>query len=114
MGVRINKCYDCGIIVDAERFSIYDSSDRALWVYPEHAADVYVPVLNVTYLINSCDSKNVKYLLLYEFGNLTYFMSDWNYYYVFDKLIDSGRFTFETIVGTFPNRIVIIRFIPNS
>jgi hypothetical protein len=93
---------------------IYDSGERELWPYPENPADAYKPVLNETWLIERCEASNVKYLLLYEHGNITYFDSDWKSYYVLDRLRNSGRFTFETAFGDEPRRVNVIRFLPNS
>jgi len=93
---------------------IYDSGERELWPYPENPADAYKPVLNETFLIERCEASNVKYLLLYEHGNITYFDSDWKSYYIKDRLVLSGRFTFETAFGDQPRRVNIIRFLPNS
>ncbi len=95
-------------------FDIHDSGERELWPYPENPADAYKPVLNETWLIERCEASNVKYLLLYEHGNITYFDSDWKSYYVLDRLKNSGRFTFETAFGDYPRQVNIIRFMPNS
>jgi hypothetical protein len=90
---------------------LYNSSDRVVWSYPKEPTDAYSPTLNETWLIEQCESKNVKFLLLYEHDNKTYFESDWRAYYVFDRLVLSGRFKFEWAFGTFPRRIIIIRFL---
>jgi len=91
---------------------LYNSSDRTLWDYPEAPADAYSPPLNETWLIEQCEATNVKFLLLYEHRNETYFNSTWRAYYVLDRLVLSGRFKFEWVFGTFPRRVIIIRFIP--
>jgi len=41
--------------------------------YPELPVDAYMPIFNVTWLIESSEALNVKYLLLYEQGNITFF-----------------------------------------
>jgi hypothetical protein len=93
---------------------LYNASDRVMWNYPEAPADAYSPPLNETWLIERCEATNVKFLLLYEHGNETYYNSTWRAYYVFDQLKLTGRFTFEWAFGTFPRRVIIIRFIPDS
>jgi hypothetical protein len=93
---------------------VYDSGDHNIWPYPEAAVDAFSPELNVTFLIERCESTNVKYLMLYEYGNITYFDSDWKSYDVFDMLTDSGRFTSETVFGTYPRRVTILQFISDS
>jgi 4-amino-4-deoxy-L-arabinose transferase-like glycosyltransferase len=93
---------------------LYNASDRILWQYPEKPADAYSPSLNETWLIERCEATNVKFLLLYEHGNETYLDSTWRAYYILDKLVLSGRFKFEWSFGTFPRRLIIIQFIPDS
>ena len=93
---------------------LYDSGDRVLWHYPEKPADAYSPTFNETWLIERCEATNVKFLLLYEHSNKTYLDSYWKAYYVLDRLVLSGRFTFEAVFGTFPRRVIIIRFMPDS
>ena len=93
---------------------LHNSADREIWRYPLGAIDSFRPVLNQTFLIERCEASNVKYLLLYEYGNITYFDSDWKSYDVFDMLTSSDRFTFETQFGTYPRRVTIIRFVSDS
>jgi 4-amino-4-deoxy-L-arabinose transferase-like glycosyltransferase len=103
--------------VDMEKFyfSIYNSGERKLLEYPaEQAVDSYTPVLDETFLVNLCKSGAVKYLLLYEYGNETYFNSEWTSHYVLERLVDSGNFTSEKVIGAYPRRIFIIRFMSNS
>jgi hypothetical protein len=94
--------------------NIQDSGERELWHYPEKPADAYAPDLNETWLIERCEASNVKFLLLYEHGDENYFGSDWKSYYIKDRLVLSGRFTFEAAFGDEPRRMIIIRFMPNS
>lgn len=93
---------------------LYNSTNRVLWNYPEAPTDAYKPDLNETWLIERCEARNVKFLLLHEHSNETYFNSTWRAYYVLDRLVLSGRYTFEWAFGTFPHRVIIIRFIPDS
>ncbi len=53
-------------------------------------------------------------LLLYEHNAEKYFDSEWKPYYVVDRLVFSGRFMFEAVLGTYPRRVIIIRFLSNS
>jgi hypothetical protein len=93
---------------------IYDSGEREVWPYPQDAVDSYKPTLNETLLSELCDESNVKYLLLYEHGNITYYDSNWKSYYVLDRLINSANFTQETVFGTYPRRITVLQFTPKS
>ncbi len=93
---------------------LYNATDRVLWNYPEAPTDAYEPTLNETWLIERCEARNVKFLLLHEHRNETYFNSTWRAYYILDRLVLSGRYKFEWVFGTFPQRVIIIRFIPDS
>jgi len=101
---------------DAMKFYLqtYDPRERELWEYPEDPVDVYKPVFNETVLIEHCETLNVKFLLLYEHGDATYFQSDLKSYDVLDKMLNSGSFTLERTFGSYPHQIFIIRFLPNS
>jgi hypothetical protein len=93
---------------------LYDSGERELWPYPENPVDAYKPVFNETYLIEQCEGSNVKYLLLYEHGNITYFESTWKSNDVQKMLLDSGSFSKEMEFGSYPRHIYIMRFLLNS
>jgi 4-amino-4-deoxy-L-arabinose transferase-like glycosyltransferase len=101
---------------DMVRFYIrlFDTGEREVFPYPQNAIDAYPPPLNETLLSEMCAEDNVKYLLLYEHGNITYYDSDWKSYYVLDRLTSSGNFTVETVFGTYPRRITVLQFTPNQ
>jgi hypothetical protein len=101
---------------DAVNFFLlqYESGKRVVWEYPEDPADVYTPVFDEMVLIEQCESLNVKFLLLYENGNKTYYQSDLKAHEALDTLVDSGSFSLETTFGSNPQQIYIIRFLPNS
>ncbi len=89
----------------------YESFERELWDYPEEPVDVYKPLFNRTLLIEQCKRLNVRFLLLYEYANVTYFQSNWTSYDVIDNLINSGNFTLERRFGNYPHRIFIIKYL---
>jgi 4-amino-4-deoxy-L-arabinose transferase-like glycosyltransferase len=93
---------------------MYNSNQVAIWQYPSQPVDAYVPVFNVTELIELSQDLHVKYLLLYEYGDLQYFESELTYRTVFEMLINTGRFVNETTFGDSANRIFIISFLSNS
>ncbi|TRO55095.1 phospholipid carrier-dependent glycosyltransferase [Candidatus Bathyarchaeota archaeon] len=101
---------------DAVNFYLlqHDSSKRVLLEYPKDPADVYTPVFNETVLIQHCESLNVKFLLLYENGNKTYYQTDMKAYDVLDILVDSDNFMLETIFGSNPQQVYVIRYLPNA
>jgi 4-amino-4-deoxy-L-arabinose transferase-like glycosyltransferase len=102
--------------VDMVKFFLLTSEqgERELWDYPEKKpVDVYKPVFNETWLIGQCKTLDVKFLLLYEHGGMTYFQSDWKSYDVLDKMLNSGSFTLERTFGTYPHQIFVIRYLPS-
>ena len=101
---------------DAVNFYLlqYDSSERVLLEYPKDPADVYTPVFDETVLIQHCESLNVKFLLLYENGNKTYYNSDMKAYDALDMLVDSGSFMLETTFGSSPQQIYVIQYLPDA
>jgi 4-amino-4-deoxy-L-arabinose transferase-like glycosyltransferase len=82
--------------------------------YPELAVDAYKPSFNFTWLIESSEESNIKYLLLFEHGNITYYESDLRSHDVLEAMLDTNRFVVEKNFGTFPRRIYILRFLSNS
>jgi hypothetical protein len=79
--------------------------------YPELAVDAFTPDFDVDELVNLCQEKNVKYAFLYEYGGeLPYFQSDLTAMQVYTELTESGRFTDEYRVGSFPRTITIFSF----
>jgi 4-amino-4-deoxy-L-arabinose transferase-like glycosyltransferase len=83
----------------------YLPADRAgqtqVLQYPELAIDAFTIDFNVTELITLCEEKNVKYVFLYEHADVME---------VYMKLNDTGRFTYEHVVGDVPRSISILSF----
>ena len=99
---------------DAVNFFLlqYDSTERVLLEYPKDPADVYTPNFNQTALLQHCEDLNVKFLLLYENGNKTYYDTPMKAYDALDTLVDSGSFVLETTFGSSPQQIYVIRYLP--
>lgn len=93
---------------------VYDPNQEQPVQYPELPVDAYKPDFNYTELIETSETTNVKYLLLFEHGNITYYDSDLRYSDVLDAMIDTNRFTIEQELGASPRRIFILRFLSNS
>ena len=93
---------------------VFDPNQEQPVQYPELAIDAYKPSFNFTYLIEDCEVRNVKYLLLFEHGNVPYCDPEWRAQDVLDSVLDTGRFEVEMEFGTTPRRIYIIRFLKNS
>jgi 4-amino-4-deoxy-L-arabinose transferase-like glycosyltransferase len=69
--------------------------------YPELAIDAFTIDFNVTELIALCEEKNMKYVFLYEHADVMD---------VYEKLYETGRFTYEHVVGEVPRSISILAF----
>jgi 4-amino-4-deoxy-L-arabinose transferase-like glycosyltransferase len=82
--------------------------------YPELAVDAYKPSFNFTYLIETSETENVKYLMLFEHGNITFYETDLRSQNVLEAMLDTDRFVVEKEFGTFPRRIYILRFLLDS
>jgi 4-amino-4-deoxy-L-arabinose transferase-like glycosyltransferase len=78
--------------------------------YPELPVDAYMPTFNVTWLIETSETLHVKYLLLYEHGNITFFQSELTSHDVLETMLDTQNFVVEKEFGSFPRRIFILRF----
>jgi 4-amino-4-deoxy-L-arabinose transferase-like glycosyltransferase len=79
--------------------------------YPALPVDAFTPDFDVDELVALCQQKNVKYAFLYEYGGeFPYFQSNLTAMQVYIELTNSGRFTNEHRVGTFPRTITIFSF----
>ncbi len=83
------------------------------WSYPDQPVDAFFLTFNVTTLIEQSEALNIKYLMLFELGNNTFFQSELTSQQVLDMMLDANRFIVEKEFGSFPRRIFIIRFSPN-
>lgn len=99
--------------LDMVRFYLHAnaSTQNQVLQYPELAVDAFTPDFNITELITICQTNNVKYAFLYEYGgDIPYFQSNLTAMQVYLQLLNSGRFTFEQRVGTSPHTITIFSF----
>ena len=92
----------------------YDPNQEQPMQYPELAVDAYKPSFNFTWLIESSETLNVKYLLLFEHGNITFYQSELRSHDVLETMLETNRFVVEKEFGSFPRRIYILRFLSNS
>ncbi len=98
---------------DIMKFYVYANgpvSNRVLQ-YPDYPVDTFTPEFNVTELIAMCEQRNVKYLMLFEYGEIyPYYESTLTEQQVHTMLIDSQRFADQTSYGSYPCRIFILSF----
>jgi hypothetical protein len=82
-----------------------------VYQYPELAVDAYTPEFNVTELVNFCQTKATKIVMLYEYGGtISYYNSNLTEQAVFVMLNEAGRFNLTKTFGTAPNRIFVLSF----
>ncbi len=91
-------------------FGINDFTDEKLWDYPEKPVDVYKTLFNETELIEYCEILNIKYLMLYEYGDMKFFQSELTSNNILEIILNTGSFSVEKEFGSFPHRIFILRF----
>jgi len=83
-----------------------------IWQYPDLAADAYSPKFNITQFVILCQQHDVKYVLIYEFGDLQYFSSTLSQREVCSSLNQSGHFTLQATFGVQPNRVFVYAYSP--
>src|SRR5690606_12796900 len=87
------------------------SGEYRILQYPDYPLDTFTPDFDVTELIIICGQFNVKYLLLFEYGEIyPYYNSTLTMLQVKGEIIDSQRFTYEISCGSYPCRIFIFSF----
>ncbi|MEJ2241267.1 MAG: hypothetical protein P8Y18_03885 [Candidatus Bathyarchaeota archaeon] len=91
-------------------FDMNDFTEEKLWEYPEKPVDVYKTFFNETELIENCEILHVKYLMLYEYGDMKFFESELTSNNILEIILDTGSFSIEKEIGSFPHRIFILRF----
>lgn len=99
---------------DSVKFYLHSSRSGLSYVgqYPAVPVDTYTPNFNVDELIGLCEKCNVKYLLLFEYGETyPYFNSTLTMQAVYQMLLDSRKFTFQNSFGGYPCRIFVLSFI---
>ncbi len=98
---------------DIVRFYLYAEKSRSQRVaqYPPEPADAYTPTFNISELSELCTARNIKYLMLFEYGGrYPYFNSTLNAEQVYSILINSPLFKYENSFGEYPCRIYLFTF----
>ena len=89
-------------------------SENQIWQYPELAVDAFTPNFNVTQFLSLCEQRNVKYLILYDYGaNTAFFNTTLTYAGILQMVYSTGRFGVPTdmpFFGLMPNRLFLVRF----
>jgi 4-amino-4-deoxy-L-arabinose transferase-like glycosyltransferase len=68
------------------------SSDQ-IWQYPDLSVDAFTPNFNITEFVSLCEQRNVKYLVLYDYGADTpFFNTTLTYTTVTELIYATGKF----------------------
>ena len=94
------------------------SSDQ-IWQYPALAVDAFTPNFNITEFVSLCQQRNVKYIILYDYGVHTqFFNSTLDITQVEAMLANTGKFGdpndqpfWGDFNGVSGNRIFLVRFL---
>jgi hypothetical protein len=89
-------------------------STEQIWQYPELPVDSFTPNFDIAEFISLCELRNVRYLILYDYGAYsTFFNTTLTYTNVKDLLSASGRFGYtgdEPFFGDMPHRTFLVGF----
>jgi hypothetical protein len=89
-------------------------SENQIWQYPTLAVDTFTPNFNITQFLNLCEQRNVKYMILYDYGsNTPFYNTTLTYGDILQMIYNTGRFgvpTDQPFFGQMPNRLFLVRF----
>lgn len=98
---------------DMVRFYLEANASRrnGIWQYPELAVDSFTPDFNETMLVQLCEQRNTKFLLLYEYGQTApFFNTTLTTIQVWEKMNSTGRFSYVNYFGESPRGIYVLSF----
>ncbi len=104
-------------LLDQDLFQFYLPATAPIsqvWQYPDMPVDTYPPNFNITEFVNLCEQRNVKYMILYDYGaNSPFYNSTLTYSNVLEMIYATNRFGVsadQPNFGTMPHRIFLVRF----
>jgi len=104
-------------LLDQDMFRFYlpaNMSEYQIWQYPALAVDAYTPNFNITEFVNLCEQRNVKYIILYDYGtNTPFYNTTLTYADVLQTIANTHRFgvpTDQPFFGQMPHRLFLVRF----
>ena len=118
MSVNQSSVIVCAFnLLNQDMFRFYlpaNMSTDQVWQYPDLPVDAFTPNFNITEFVGLCEQRNVKYLILYDYGADTRFFNTTLTYSNITKLLaDSGRFGYtgdEPFFGDMPYRTFLVGF----
>jgi len=108
-------------LLDQDMFRFYlpaHMSKEQIWQYPDLAVDAFTPNFNITEFVGLCQQRNVKYIILFDYGpHMQFFNTTLDYTQVKTMIYKTGRFddpTDRPFFGEFSNnkgyRLFLVRF----
>jgi hypothetical protein len=108
-------------VLDQDMFRFYFPSNMSkyqVWQYPDLPVDAYTPNFNITEFVNLCERRDVKYIILFDYGpHMQFFNSTLDYTQVQTIIYNTHRFgvpTDQPFFGEFSNnkgyRLFLVRF----
>jgi len=105
-------------LLDQDMLRFYlpaNMSQEQVWQYPKLAVDAFKPDFNITEFISLCQQRNVKYIILYDYGAYTpFFNTTLTYSDVTDMIYKTNRFDDpldRPFFGEMPHRTFLVRFL---
>jgi uncharacterized membrane protein len=97
MGLNESAVIVCAFnLFNQDMFRFYlpaNMSSDQIWQYPELPVDAFKPNFNITEFVGLCEQRNVKYLILYDYGgNTPFFNTTLTYSNVTQMILDTGKF----------------------
>jgi hypothetical protein len=105
---------------DMFRFYLpYNMSSDQIWQYPDLPVDSFTPNFNMPEFLNLCQERNVKYIILFDYGIHTqFFNTTLDYTQVETMIYSTGRFGdpqdqpfWGDFYGNMGYRIFLVRFL---
>ncbi len=109
-------------LLDQDMFRFYlpsNMSREQVWQYPILAVDAFTPNFNATQFVELCQQRNVKYIILFDYGIYTkFFNTTLDYSQVENLIYQTGRFGdpsdqpfWGDFYGNYGYRIFLVRFL---
>ena len=105
---------------DMFRFYLPSNMSRdQIWQYPALAVDAFTPDFNITEFVSLCQQRNVKYIILFDYGIYTqFFNTTLTYTQVQTMIFNTGRFGdtqdqpfWGEFYGNYGYRVFLVRFL---
>ena len=109
-------------LLNQDMFRFYlpkNISSEQIWQYPSLAVDAFTPNFNITEIVSLCQERNVKYIILFDWGpHTTFFNTTLDYAQVQTMIYNTHRFgdpQDQPFFGDFADnkgfRLFLVRFL---